>query len=287
MREIVLGGAQFTKLSQKELERFLDWAISLGITNVDLAPMYAGSEEMIGNYSKKNSLIVNTKCGLPGFPSLFNRDFLTNQIVESLQFLKIDYINTLFIHSIPIRFVTDEILYFLQSLKTKGLIKNIGYSGHGIDLKLAIEKILFDKYMFTFNALDVSDMHSFNVQNNHLYIKRPLANGVFDDAIWKILKKYVRKIIRRERSYSQNSYEFRFEKMKHLITNNQSLLTFFLNFIKHYYPESKYVIGTNSIKHLNQVVSIENDHYLNDTNYEDYFTELYKQSTKNNWYSLP
>lgn len=287
MIDFVLGGAQFAKLSQRNLNRLLDCALSLGVTTIDTAPMYSDSENLIGNYSKRSALSVNTKCGVPADPSLFQKKYLQNQIIESMRKLKVDSIDTLFVHSIPSKYLTSESLELLNTFKTNGYVKFIGYSGNGSDLKKESENYYFEKYMFTFNALDITDKQSFRVNNKNLYIKRPLANGVFNDAILKIFKRYVRVMINQKRKYVENSYEFRFSKMKNFIDKDLSYLEHFLKFIEFYYPDSKCVVGTNSIKHLNQVVTAINKRSSNNSSFEKYFLELSKVSINYKWQSHP
>lgn len=287
MSDVVLGGAQFAQLSQRNLNRLLDCAVSLGVKTIDTAPMYSGSENLIGNYSKRSALSVNTKCGVPAHPSLFESKYLQNQIIESMRKLKVDSIDTLFIHSIPSSYLTSKSLELLNTFKTKGYVKSIGYSGNGPDLKNESQNNHFEKYMFTFNALDITDKQSFRVNNNNLYIKRPLANGVFNDAILKIFKQFIRVMINQKRKHVENSYEFRFNKMKNFIDSDLSYLEYFLKFIEYYYPGSKCVVGTNSIKHLNQVVTALNERFHKNSDFENYFSELSKVSLNYKWQSLP
>lgn len=287
MKNIVLGGAQFGQLSQRNLNRLLDHAVSLGIDTIDTAPMYYGSENLIGSYSKRSAFAINTKCGLPAHPSLFEGKYLKNQIIESLRKLKVDFIETLFVHSIPSEYLTRESLEVLNTFKINGYVKSIGYSGHGPDLKNESKNLVFEKYMFTFNALDISDRQSFNVNHSDLFIKRPLANGVFNDAISTILKRHIRTAVHKKRKHGVNSYEFRFSKMKKFIDNDVSHLEYFLKFIEYYYPDSKCVIGTSSTKHLNQVVAIMNKHSEKDSSFENYFIELCRMSINYKWQALP
>ena len=286
MKNIVLGGAQFGQLSQRNLNRLLDYAVSVGIKTIDTAPMYYGSENLIGSYSKRSAFAINTKCGMPAHPSLFEGKYLKNQIIESLRKLKVDFIETLFVHSIPSEYLTSESLEVLNTFKMKGYVKSIGYSGHGPDLKKASRNLVFEKYMFTFNALDITDKQSFGVNNSDLLIKRPLANGVFNDAILIIFKKHIRTAVHKKRKHGENSYEFRFSKMKKFIDSDVSHLEYFLKFIEYYYPDSKYVLGTSSTKHLNQVVAVMNKHSDNNSSFEIYFTELCRMSKKYKWQAL-
>jgi aryl-alcohol dehydrogenase-like predicted oxidoreductase len=287
MNNVVLGGAQFEQLSQRNLNRLLDYAVSVGIRTIDTAPMYSSSENLIGNYSRRSAFSINTKCGMPAHPSLFKGKYLKNQIIESLRKLKVDFIETLFVHSIPSEYLTSESLEVLNTFKTNGYVKFIGYSGHGADLKNESKNLVFEKYMFTFNALDITDRQSFGVNNSDLFIKRPLANGVFNDAILTILKRHIRTAVHKKRTHGVNSYEFRFSKMKKFIDNDISHLEYFLKFLQYYYPDSKCVIGTSSIKHLNQIVAVMDKHFDKDLRFENYFTELSRMSINYKWQALP
>lgn len=53
MSRLVLGGAAYGRLSQKEVNRLLETALECGIDRIDTAHGYEGSEERIGFFLKK------------------------------------------------------------------------------------------------------------------------------------------------------------------------------------------------------------------------------------------
>jgi aryl-alcohol dehydrogenase-like predicted oxidoreductase len=78
VENIIIGGSKFDTLSQKKLNQFLDYAISVGVYQIDTSPLYGNSEEMIGNYQKINpQLRITTKVGLPR--ALIDRKFFQLQ----------------------------------------------------------------------------------------------------------------------------------------------------------------------------------------------------------------
>ena len=232
VEQIVIGGARFNNLSQKNLNTLLDYAFERGINQLDTAPLYGNSEIMIGEYSKINpNFRISTKVGLPRLNNLTSSD-INKQFKQSLEKMQTEKVNLLFFHSLPTSMITSENIETVQNFKLSGLINEIGYSGSNNDLKLITEDDIFDSYMVTFNALDVSDFNSIGkVVKKTIYIKRPLANAIFDVSILGYLKQNLKVFLNLASTKDLNGYLYRYETIfsKRKIFNDD--LQFFIDFL--------------------------------------------------------
>jgi hypothetical protein len=284
----VIGSAGFGNLSQSNLNNLLDYAYQRGIDQIDTAPLYGNSEIMIGNYLNENpNFKISTKVGLPRLTSLNSTD-IRKQFQQSLEKMQIQKIHSLFFHSLPISMMTEENIESVKSLKLQGFTNQIGYSGSNKDLEHAVEKFDFDAYMATFNAIDTVDFSSImKVAHKNIYIKRPLANGIFDISFLGYLKQNLKALLNLENTKNLNSYENRYEIIfgKRKIFNNN--FDFFIDFLTYFQPNSKYIFGVTQKKHLKQIT----DSYLLIKQeiipeITDHFTRIDKIMRINKWTAL-
>jgi aryl-alcohol dehydrogenase-like predicted oxidoreductase len=98
-----VGGTAFSsEARQEEAERVLARAAAAGITYIDTAPAYGSSERVVGRALESvghGRFIISTKLG--GRPSPFDprdRDALRRSLEQSLEHLRRDCIDILFIH---------------------------------------------------------------------------------------------------------------------------------------------------------------------------------------------
>jgi aryl-alcohol dehydrogenase-like predicted oxidoreductase len=83
---LVLGAANYGKLTQSEVDRLLGTAYEQGINRIDTAHGYENSESRIGVFLKTNKEFeVNTKVGLPD-PTVFTPSGIRLSIEESFLF---------------------------------------------------------------------------------------------------------------------------------------------------------------------------------------------------------
>ena len=134
MQNIVIGGSKFDTLSQKELNKFLDYAVSQGVYHIDTSPFYGSSEKMIGFYQKMNpQLIISTKVGLPRlYDDIWTSTEIQAQFQQSLNNLNVSKIETLFFHSIPSKLLNSDVFEitdrFLKSNYIKRPLANAVFS---------------------------------------------------------------------------------------------------------------------------------------------------------------
>lgn len=260
---LCLGTSSLGDLEPFQARSLLAQAHHLGIREVDTAPLYSKAEEYIGEFlgDSNFNLEVNTKFGLPK-PSLINADYIHQTLYASLKRLKVKQISTYFIHSIPMVLITDPILEFLKLLKKEGLVKRIGYSGDNQDLVAAIKTGIFDDFMVTINAIDLTNLAYVQELNskNQIYIKRPLANVVWEKWFSKQLQHSIFKLLGAQRAKDTQNYRYRFSKLKKdWPFSDGDYLRLFLNFIRNLPFDKKVVVGTTNPLHLGEISEIWNE----------------------------
>ena len=184
---LVLGAANYGKLSQTEVDKLLGTASEHGINRVDTAHGYENSEVRIGASLKTNKEFeVNTKVGLPD-PQVFTPSGIRLSIEESLKRLGLESLGTLFVHSLPAKHLTEENIATMESLKTEGKVKRIGYAGDGDNLGSAVKIGAFDDFMATFNIIDQSNSKEIKktLDTTRIYYKLAMAQGVWTSLEWE------------------------------------------------------------------------------------------------------
>ena len=155
------GGA----LGDAGVRALLNSAKNIGITKIDTASMYHGSEDLIGkNYDK--DLIITTKISVPD-----GDDFLKSlemQIKQSFTRLGVRSVENLLLHTPTVMHDAKrakDMIGFIDQLKSDGVIKNFGLS------------VYDDSSLFKCHELDYIDVIQvpFNV-----FDQRLLSSGVID-----------------------------------------------------------------------------------------------------------
>lgn len=183
--KIVIGlwplSGDFGNVSIAQFEETTGFAIDAGLKTFDVAPNYGGgfAEECIGKiYAGHESLIINTKFGnnLDGEKN-FSPSGLRKSLESSLRRLKIEKINTLFLHN-PRNEIVDygPIENLMLDLKSEGLITNSGISvakGYTYDYLPS-----FDCVQFDCNLLYLKELKLYKNSYNTNYVRSPLASGI-------------------------------------------------------------------------------------------------------------
>lgn len=154
-----------SKIDKDQSSKIIKEAIDKGLTYIDTAYPYHEkmSEKFVGEFLEENNLrdeiYLATKlpCWLvkekDDFYKIFN---------EQLENLRTDYLDSYLLHSLDIKrfreMVDLEVFDFLDDLKEKGLVKNIGFSFH--DEYEAFEEIIksydWDFCQIQLNYLDIN-----------------------------------------------------------------------------------------------------------------------------------
>jgi aryl-alcohol dehydrogenase-like predicted oxidoreductase len=241
-----------------KLERLLGAATLLGINEIDTAPSYGLSEENIGRCVKKSEWKINTKIGSPNGVCP-GRQEIIQSVNNSLKSLRIETINTLFIHSLPASEVSHEILESMNELKTSGKILNTGYSGDGADLHTLVGKFSFDALQASLNILDLSNYETMTSnEKRNWYIKRALCNQVFKIKPKLELVQFLSG--RKNRIMNdKNAYSFRYKELFGNRILSQMKAKKMLTFLLSLRLNASIIVGTSSIDHLNLLSQIAND----------------------------
>lgn len=156
------GGYGFGAI--KEGKELIDYALELGITVFDTAPVYGlgESEKVLGKElkSKRESVQIISKSGVSwhssGRINMTNNPRVTLQMLEaSLKRLDTDYIDIYMIHwpddKVDIRYPLEV----LAAAQLQGKIKSIGLCNtHQVDLALARELVKIDYLQSEFNLFN-------------------------------------------------------------------------------------------------------------------------------------
>ncbi|KAK1300061.1 L-galactose dehydrogenase [Acorus calamus] len=138
-------GNVFGHITHDEALSSVRRALQLGINLFDTSPYYGGtlSESVLGRCLEasgfpRDSYIVSTKCGryVEGFD--FSADRVTRSIDESLQRLRLDYVDILNCHDIEFAPSLDQIITetipALQKIKESGKARFIGITGLPLEI---------------------------------------------------------------------------------------------------------------------------------------------------------
>jgi aryl-alcohol dehydrogenase-like predicted oxidoreductase len=286
MANLVLGGVALATMPNLKLERLLGAATLLGINEIDTAPSYGLSEENIGRCVEKSEWKINTKIGKPGGGCL-GRQEIIQSVNNSLKNLRVETINTLFIHSLPASEVSHEILESMNDLKTSGKILNIGYSGDGADLYSLVRKFPFDALQASLNILDLSNYESIaNNEKKIWYIKRALCNQVFRIKPKLELIEFLSG--RKNRIMNdENAYSYRYKELFGNRILSQIKAKKMLTFLLSLRLNASIIVGTSNIDHLNLLSQISNDPDLwDEETLEQHFIKWNRFAQLHNWRAL-
>ena len=153
--------ADITKKSQANLTKTITEAYKLGINHFETARGYGSSEVQLGHALKtlsREKIIIQTKVAPHSDPEEFRKNIETSFIN-----LQIDYADLIAIHGINDKTAFDntfQCLDILEKWKDKGMIKHIGFSGHG-PCKLIKKAIKTDRF-------DYMNFHYYYIFQNNL-----------------------------------------------------------------------------------------------------------------------
>jgi predicted aldo/keto reductase-like oxidoreductase len=123
-------------------------ALNAGINHLETAPAYGNSEPYLGEilkaYPRSGFYLTSKLCPTP------DRRVFTQGLTDSLQRLKVDYLDCLAIHGIntPDHWQWVQDLWpVLEDAQNQGLIRHLGFSTHG-SLPLVMEVINSGRFEF-------------------------------------------------------------------------------------------------------------------------------------------
>lgn len=131
-------GSVFRETDDAESVRTVHTAVDMGINLIDVSPYYGltKAESVLGRAISeiaRDRFILTTKAGRYGADQFdFSEQRILSSVDESLQRLKTDYIDILFLHDIefvPFEQVAEGAFQALEKLKQQGKIRFSGVSG--------------------------------------------------------------------------------------------------------------------------------------------------------------
>jgi aflatoxin B1 aldehyde reductase len=137
MVKTVFGGGSF--MSQGALGAFnthdktaeaIDALLAAGVTTIDTARIYPGSEEQIGTQEKRTQFTIDTK--VPGgfAPGTAHKDTIVAHAKEALEKVNIKQFDILYIHSPDPNIPLDDTLAGINEVHKLGLFKRFGLSNY-------------------------------------------------------------------------------------------------------------------------------------------------------------
>ena len=257
LSKLVIGGHKLGVIRQKESKKILTNEINGSVLRkLDTAPNYVNSESIIGRNNLEGSRFsISTKCLSHNL--LLSPDQMETQIMKSLENLRVNSVQYLFIHTAKFSEFTSAHFRKLQHLKSKNLFENLGYSGDNQDLdKFFVKyKCDLDAYMVTNNIVDQSNRifveRIKNTTSAKVFSKRSIANGFWSN------KNRLRKFLGREISDRQ-TYEERwifFERSLNLKSLNLLKEFYLFNYLDNYIDFV--CVGITSLKQLEELLSFE------------------------------
>lgn len=165
------------EIDQEEVNRLTDYALEHGVNYFDTAPVYCKgrSEKAMGtalSRHPRDKYFIATK--MSNFaPETWPREKSIEIFNNSLKNLQTDHIDYMLLHAVggtaqgldametfEERFIKNGILDFLKQQKTKGVIRNLGFSYHG-------DIAVFDRLL---SEMDNGKQHWDFVQIQHNYV---------------------------------------------------------------------------------------------------------------------
>ncbi|MDQ0878561.1 L-galactose dehydrogenase [Paenibacillus sp. V4I3] len=144
-------GSVFRETNEEESIRTVHTAIDMGINLIDVSPFYGltKAETVLGKaiaQLDRDRFILTTKAGRYGSEAFdFSRQRILESVDESLQRLRTDYIDILYLHDmefVPFNEILEGAFPALDELKQSGKIRYFGVSGLPVSI---FEKALAHK----------------------------------------------------------------------------------------------------------------------------------------------
>lgn len=188
------GGSEigFRNVEAGTVGQLLNRALDGGLTVIDTAAGYAGSEALIGQTvsNRRKEYHLFTKCGSGadfGVPD-WSQAAIEKSIDRSLQRLKTDYLDLVQLHTCREELLRQgDVIVALQKARDAGKTRFIGYSG---DSKAALYAVTCGAFDTLQTSVNIADQECIDltlpeaVKNNiGVIAKRPVANvaWLFDE----------------------------------------------------------------------------------------------------------
>ena len=250
-KRIVLGANRFQKLSQVEVDRVLYTALELGIRQIDTAPTYATSEEKIGHFLARNHGAFEVRTKIFRDASQVSLSLAQLSIEKSLKRLRVNQINTLYLHGTHLGQNHSDIQSYLQQCESKKIVGRIGWCGN-LSESTCLETDFYKSLMVRLNPWDeVIETRKDLLGKIDITGMNIFANGFWNYQEWGRIRAFTAAHFRHEFNPAPSYYldhprKKEFEKYHDF----KKLLFFALS--KKYLTDV--VIGTTRESHLRSIV---------------------------------
>lgn len=187
------GGAPigFLRTDQDRAARILNYLLDNGVSLIDTAAMYEGSETAIGVTvsHRRQDFVLVTKCGtkladVPGGP--FSPELISGTVERALRSLRTDVLDVMLLHSCDLATLKKgDALGALVKARDQGKIRFAGYSG---DNAAAAYAATLDDVAVIETSINICDQANIDAvlpicrdHNVGVLAKRPIANAAWKD----------------------------------------------------------------------------------------------------------
>ena len=266
------------------MKNIVQYSIKNELNYFDTSPYYGikTSEINLGNALEginRNEFIISTKVGRYGYNDFdFSEKKILSSIDESLERLKLDYVDILLAHDVEFgnfEQIINETLPALQEIKDSGKACYIGFSCYPIELfKKIIDKstvkidviLSYAHYCLINNKLETIIPY---LQNKGIGIinASPLCMGLLSTnpaPEWHLSSKEIQKYIHEESLKLYSEYDVNIEDMAliySLLNNNISTT----------------LTGIKNIEEINKLISILNKDIIISDDIFDYVNDKFKK----------
>ncbi len=249
----MLGTNLLPKFHQSKINKLL--STGLEISNmVDTSPNYRTSESALGVFRSTidNQFRVSTKC--LHHIKILSPSQMRNQFYNSLDSLCVDSVDYLFIHTTNFKDFSRAHFNTLLDFKSKGLAKNIGYSGDNLNLEQFLKTFgnYLDAFMVTQNIVDQGNRNLIReIKEKYscqIFSKRSMANG-----FWQT-KNMARKFLGIP-TPDRDTYRFRWHNLSHDVFLSKSQM--FSEFLLYNFLDEHIDFVCIGISNLNQIKKIK------------------------------
>ena len=181
------GGSEigYQRVSAKTVARLLGGALDAGLNVIDTAECYEDSEELIGKAlgGRRREVYLFSKCGHARAEarSDWRPGALLRSIERSLSRLATDHLDLIQLHSCGLEVLQrGDAITALESARSRGWTRYIGYSGDGEAARWAVESGRFDTLQTSVSIADQEAIEltlpAARAAGLGVIAKRPLAN---------------------------------------------------------------------------------------------------------------
>ena len=160
----IFGAAAFWDTPQKEVDATMDLLLENGVNHVDTAASYGHSQELLGNWIRRN--------GKPFFLATKTeqrtKQAAYDEIRRSLDLLHVPQVDLIQIHALHVEsdwttaFGPGGVIEALVQAREEGLVRFIGVTGHGVQIP-----------EFHLRSLAQFDFDSVLLPYNHVMMQNP------------------------------------------------------------------------------------------------------------------